>query len=127
MGNILVLIDVVVLVLVTALIDEALMRVALSVAPGLLLAQRALEAPDASEGPTRSGFEDRRHDGVVRNYVDELLKLVRQFHTACHLLRSGQITYERATERTGEIEGGLNRMLADIMKAAKEEATSETT
>ncbi len=127
MGKILVLIEVVSLVLITALIDEALMRVALSVAPGLLLAQRALEAPDASEGNTRSGFEDRRHDPVIRNYVDELLNLVRQFHTACHLLRSGQITYERATERTGEIEGGLNRMLADIMKAAKQEATSEIT
>ena len=127
MGKILILIEVVALLLITALIDEALMRVALSVAPGLLLAQRALEAPDASEGPTRSGFEDRRHDPVIRNYVDELLDLVRQFHTACHLLRSGQITDNRATERTGEIERDLNRMLAGIMKAAKEEATSETT
>ena len=47
MGEILVLIEVVVLVLVTALIDEALMRVAISVVPGLLLTQRALEAVES--------------------------------------------------------------------------------
>ncbi len=52
MGKILVLIEVVVLVLVTALIDEALMRVAISVVPGLLLTQRALEAVE-SDASTR--------------------------------------------------------------------------
>ncbi len=52
MGKILVLIEVVVLVLVTALVDEALMRVAISVVPGLLLTQRALEAVE-SDASTR--------------------------------------------------------------------------
>ncbi len=120
MGKILILIEVVALLLITALIDEALMRVALSVAPGLLLAQRALEAPDASEGNTRSGFEDRRHDGVVRNYVDELLSHVRQFYSACHLLSSGQISDDTAKQRIVEIEGDLNQLLADVMNATRE-------
>ncbi len=52
MGKILVLIEVVGLVLVTALVDEALMRVAISVVPGLLLTQRALEAVE-SDASTR--------------------------------------------------------------------------
>ncbi len=126
MGKILILIEVVALLLITALIDEALMRVALSVAPGLLLAQRALEAADASEAPTRSGLEDRRHDPVVRNYVDELLSHVRQFYSACHLLSSGQISDDTAKQRIVEIEGDLNQLLADVMKATREEPTSET-
>lgn len=54
MGKILVLIEVVSLVLITALIDESLMRVALSVVPGLLLTQRALEAAESeAEAPTK--------------------------------------------------------------------------
>lgn len=54
MGKVLVLIEVVSLVLITALIDESLMRVALSVVPGLLLTQRALEAAESeAEAPTK--------------------------------------------------------------------------
>ncbi len=51
MGKILILIEVVGLVLVTALVDEALMRVAISVVPGLLLTQRALEAVESDASP----------------------------------------------------------------------------
>ncbi len=57
MGKILVSIEVVMLVLITALIDEALMRVALSVVPGLLLTQRALD-PAESEASTGEAATD---------------------------------------------------------------------
>ncbi len=127
MGKTLVFIEIVALVLITALIDESLMRVALSLAPGLLLVQRALEGAAEPEDSSRSGLDDRRHDPVVRNYVEELLSRVRQFHSACHLLRSGQISDDTATQRIVEIEVDLNRILAEVMKATKEEATPETT
>lgn len=126
MGKTLVFIEIVALVLITALIDESLMRVALSLAPGLLLVQRALEGAAEPEDSSRSGFEDRRHDPVVRNYVDELLSHVRQFHSACHLLSSGQISDDTAKQRIVEIEGDLNQLLADVMKATREEPTSDT-
>ena len=121
MGKIIVAIEVTALVLIVALIDDPLLRVALSIGPGLLLAQRALDVQ-------KEGGDDvieQRSDAVVRNYVDELLRRIRQFYSACHLLRSDQITSDVAQERVVEIEADLNRMLADIMSASKGEDTAE--
>ena len=64
MGKILVLIEVVGLVLVTALVDEALMRVAISVVPGLLLTQRALEAAE-SDASTREEATSETTEGTT--------------------------------------------------------------
>ncbi len=58
MGKFLVLIEVVGLVLVTALVDEALMRVAISVVPGLLLTQRALEAVESDASTTEEATSE---------------------------------------------------------------------
>lgn len=121
MGKAIVVIEVVALVLIVALIDDPLLRVALAIGPGLLLAQRALDVQ-------KEGGDDvieQRSDAVVRNYVDELLRRIRQFYSACHLLRSDQITSDVAQERVVEIEADLNRMLADIMGASKGEDTAE--
>lgn len=121
MGKIIVAIEVTALVLIVALIDDPLLRVALAVGPSLLLTQRALDVEDEAS----DDVNELRSDAVVRNYVDELLRRIRQFYSACHLLRSDQITSDTANERISEIEADLNRMLADIMSASKGEDTAE--
>ena len=121
MGKAIVVIEITALVLIVALIDDPLLRVALAVGPGLLLTQGALDV----QKEERDDVDERRSDPAVRNHVDELLRRIRQFYSACHLLRSDQITSDAAQERVVEIEADLNRILADIMNASKGENATE--
>lgn len=72
------------------LVDDRWVRVGLGLLPALLLAERALMGSGVGEEP-RIGAADRRDDGAVRGYIDDLLKHFREFYTTCHLMAGGQL------------------------------------
>jgi hypothetical protein len=68
----------------------------------------------------RIGAADRRDDGAVRGYIDDLLKHFREFYTTCHLMAGGQLEPEEAKDLAAGIERRLNALLAEITDAARE-------
>ncbi|MBI4541078.1 MAG: hypothetical protein HY704_16370 [Gemmatimonadetes bacterium] len=113
-----VLLEVGLLALIVAIVDQTLVRVGLAVIPGMLLAQHAVRGSAGSGNAAGRGAE-RRKDQVVRDHVNELLQLIREFYTTCHLMRSNQIPVESAVERTTRIEQELNRILGDVVQAVR--------
>jgi len=101
------------------LVDDRWVRVGLGLLPALLLAERALMGPGVGEEP-RIGAADRRDDGAVRGYIDDLLKHFREFYTTCHLMAGGQLEPEEAKDLAAGIEQRLNALLAEITDAARE-------
>ena len=101
------------------LVDDRWVRVGLGLLPALLLAERALMGPGVGEEP-RIGAADRRDDGAVRGYIDDLLKHFREFYTTCHLMAGGQLEPEEAKDLAAGIERRLNALLAEITDAARE-------
>lgn len=101
------------------LVDDRWVRVGLGLLPALLLAERALMGSGVGEEP-RIGAADRRDDGAVRGYIDDLLKHFREFYTTCHLMAGGQLEPEEAKDLAAGIERRLNALLAEITDAARE-------
>ncbi len=104
---------------IAAFVNPMLIRVGLGFVVGLLLVQRAL---GLTPRPQAAPQLDRRQDFVSRERVALLLGRMREYYTACHLLRSGQISSESAAERVKKIERELNRLLADVMRVSRGEA-----
>ncbi len=107
------------LLAIVTFVDNALVRLGMGFVVGLLLVQRALGLQPASGAATSSG---RREDPVTRGAVSRLLFRIREFHAACHLVGSGQISPAEATERTKKIEKDLNSLLAEVVRASRGEA-----
>ena len=101
------------------LVDDRWVRVGLGLLPALLLAEWALMGSGVGEEP-RIGAADRRDDGAVRGYIDDLLKHFREFYTTCHLMAGGQLEPEEAKDLAAGIERRLNALLAEITDAARE-------
>ena len=101
------------------LVDDRWERVGLGLLPALLLAERALMGSGVGEEP-RIGAADRRDDGAVRGYIDDLLKHFREFYTTCHLMAGGQLEPEEAKDLAAGIERRLNALLVELTDAARE-------
>lgn len=115
-----ILFEVALLTVVVLLVDERLMRGALALIPAMLLAQRALNSANASEGGT--SFADQRTDQTVREHVKKLLDHFREFYATCHLMGSGGITSDEALQRTSDLEKDLNRLLDEVTSGSEEVA-----
>ena len=101
------------------IVDELFLRAAIALVPALLLAQRSMQT---STVPIASSLRpeglDRRTDEEVRAHINDLLKELRDFYSACHLLANERIAPEEAKERAGAIERNLNRLLAEVTETA---------
>lgn len=107
------------LLAIVTFVDHTLVRLGLGFVVGLLLVQRALGLQPASGATTSS---ERREDPVARDAVSRLLLRIREFHAACHLVGSAQISPAEATERTKKIEKDVNSLLAEVVRASRGEA-----
>jgi len=99
------------------LVDDRWVRVGLGLLPALLLAQRALMGSGvgpASEADATSP-EDRRSDTGVREQIQDLLSLIREFYTTCHMVAVGQLEPAKAKAKAQVVEGKLNAMMASML------------
>ena len=117
-----VLFEVVLIALAVVLVDDLAVRVAMAMVPAMLLAQRALAA-DASTGP-RVGAANRqadsRDDAQAHEGIGELLTLLREFYSTCHLFGKEQISAVEAQVRTAAVEKKLNQLLGVLTSESTE-------
>ena len=108
-----ILFEVALLTVVVLLVDELMMRAALSFIPAMLLAQRALN----SSGAPPSGEPTMEDQGnPVREHVSKLLEYFQKFYATCQLMASGEITPGEALSRTSDIEEDLSSLLEKVTK-----------
>ena len=108
------------------LVPDPWARAGLSLLPALLLAQRALSGVGIGVDSRDSDSEDRRNDMDVRDRVQELLKLIREFYATCHMVAVGQAEPSKAKAKAQVVERRLNLMMADILKDVEGESTPES-
>lgn len=108
------------------LVDDRWVRVGLAVLPALLLAQRALMGSGVGkQAPAADALdEDRRSDLTVREQIQELLKLIREFYTTCHMVAVGQLEPSKAKAKAAVVEGKLNQMMAHMLDQIEGEEES---
>lgn len=106
--------------------DDRWMRAGLSLLPALLLAQRALSGVGIGVDSGRSVGDDRRSDMDVREKIQELLKLIREFYTTCHMVAVGQLEPSKAKAKAQVVERRLNLMMADMLKEVEGAPTPES-
>ena len=108
------------------LVDDRWVRAGLSLLPALLLAQRALSGVGIGVESGRSASDDRRSDRGVREKIQELLKLIREFYTTCHMVAVGQLEPSKAKAKAQVVERRLNLMMADMLKEVEGAPTPES-
>ena len=108
-----ILFEVAFLTVVVLLVDELMMRAALSFIPAMLLAQRALSSSGAPPSGEPISTEDQNS---VREHVSKLLEYFQKFYATCQLMASGEITPGEALSRTSDIEEDLSSLLEKVTK-----------
>jgi hypothetical protein len=96
------------------LVDDRWVRAGLSLLPALLLAQRAVMGVGVGHAGPPEG-DDRRSDTGVRDRIHELLKLIREFYTTCHMVAVGQLEPSKAKAKAQVVERRLNTMMAEML------------
>ncbi|KPK80449.1 MAG: hypothetical protein AMS25_08820 [Gemmatimonas sp. SM23_52] len=112
--------EVVALGVILALVENTLLRVALGLLVGLLLARGALTtgAAPAGQGPP-AGLHDRRQDHLFRHWVNILLKKIREFHTVCQGVAEGGVNLAVGQLRIHEIEREITDLMNQVTESAK--------
>jgi hypothetical protein len=116
-----------VLAFATVLVDDRWMRVGLGLLPALLLAQRALGGPGvgATAKVAPGVAAERRRNSRLRERVEELLALIREFYTTCHFVAVGQLEPAKAKAKAQDVEGKLTTMMAEMIEQVEAMAPSE--
>lgn len=66
--------------------------------------------------PGPPGGTDRRNDLNVREQIHELLKLIREFYTTCHMVAVGQLEPSKAKAKAQVVERKLNDMMSHMLE-----------
>lgn len=107
------------------LVDDRWVRVGLGLLPALLLAQRAVGGGGVGARPGPPVGEERRSNPGLRDQVQELLKLIREFYTTCHMVAVGQLEASKAKAKAQVVERKLNLMMAEMLEAIDDAPASE--
>lgn len=102
------------------LVDDRWVRVGLGLLPALLLAQRAMGGGGVGASPGPPAGEERRSNPGLRDQVQELLKLIREFYTTCHMVAVGQLEASKAKAKAQVVERRLNLMMAEMLDALED-------
>jgi len=100
------------------LVDDRWLRVGLGLLPAMVLAQRAFRGAGVAPVPAAAvevPSQDRRSDAGVRKQIQELLALIRDFYTTCHMVAVGQLEPSKAKAKAQVVEGQLNDMMANML------------
>ncbi len=115
----LIIVEVAVLVLILAVVEETLPRVLLGLMVGLLLARSALMPEITTAAAAPEGLDERRHDHLFRHWVDVLLKKIREFHTVCQGVQHGGVNVAVGQLRLREIEKEIVDLMDQVTDSAK--------
>lgn len=121
----LVLVTVLILAAAVVLVDDRWIRIGIVLVPALLLARTALgggavnvaaEALAAEQAARKAKAEaDRRSDNTVRKQIQDLLALIREFYTTCHMVAVGQLEPAKAKAKARVVEQKLNDMMEHML------------
>ena len=81
--------------------------------PDRFILPRERQSQLVSPGPS----VERRSDVGVREQIQELLKLIRDFYTTCHMVAIGQLEPSKAKTKAQVVERRLNQMMADMIES----------
>lgn len=136
--RVVVVLALVVVAVAAAYVESMGLRVALVVVPALFLTQQALAAAGAAGGKDEAASigveeaarrleEDRRSDLAVRRHIRQLLELIRDFYSTCHMVAVGQLSPAKAKARARDVEEKLNEIMKDMLdRVAEAEADGST-
>ena len=113
----------VVVTLAIVLVDDRWVRLGFGLPPSLLLARRALLGSGVAPAPAaaaKAPSEDRRSNAGVRKQIHELLALIRDFYTTCHMVAVGQLEPSKAKAKAQVVEGQLNDMMASMLETLED-------
>lgn len=126
--RVVVVLALVALALAAAYVESLGLRVALVVVPALFLTQQALAASgssptaaQAAPAPPALPDQDRRSDMTVRHHIRQLLELIRDFYSTCHMVAVGQLSPAKAKSKARDVEEKLNEMMQDMLDRLGEE------
>ena len=59
--------------------------------------------------------EERRANATLRQQIQDLLALIREFYTTCHMVAVGQLEPSRAKAKARVVEEKLQAMMAEML------------
>ena len=114
----LVVLSILVVAVAATFVERQWLRAVLVLVPALFLAQKALlravPAPEAP-APEPPSDEDRRSDMTVRRHIRQLLDLIREFYSTCHMVAVGQLSAAKAKAKAREVEEKLDVMMEEML------------
>lgn len=69
----------------------------------------------ADSTPPEGVQEERRSNLELRDQVQALLGLIREFHTTCHMVAVGQLEPSKAKAKAQTVERQLSEMMAKVV------------
>lgn len=75
---------------------------------------------------TPSREEDRRQDPTVRRHIQQLLDLIRDFYSTCHMVAVGQLSAAKAKAKAREVEEKLDVMMEEMLARIDVEEEEES-
>ena len=60
--------------------------------------------------------EERRANATLRRQIHDLLALIREFYTTCHMVAVGQLEPSRAKAKARVVEEKLQAMMAEMLQ-----------
>lgn len=119
----LVFVSLAVLAIAVVLVDDRWIRIGIVLVPAFLLARGALNTgvahltAAAETAARRAKAEaDRRSDLTVRKQIQDLLTLIRDFYTTCHMVAVGQLEPSKAKAKAQTVERQLNAMMEHMLR-----------
>ncbi len=80
---------------------------------------------ESAERPLPPNGEERRSDPVLRRQILELLSLIREFYTTCHMVAVGQLEPAKAKAKARAVEEKLRHMMNQTLERLAESSTAE--
>jgi hypothetical protein len=77
---------------------------------------------EPAERPGPPEGKERRSDPILRRQILDLLSLIREFYTTCHMVAVGQLEPSKAKAKARVVEEKLRSMMAETLERLEEGA-----
>jgi gas vesicle protein len=117
MGAVVVIAALAAMVVAVTIVDSVWLRAVLVLIPALVIATGALAGAHASD--ERDRIDERRTNLTLRERIQELLDLIRDFYTTCHMVAVGQLEPSKAKAKAQAVERRLSEIMAEMLETAE--------
>lgn len=117
-----------VVALAAAFVEQRWIRVLLVIVPTLFIAQKALlrATPAPAAEPVEPPLEeDRRSDLTTRRHIRQLLDLIREFYSTCHMVAVGQLAAPTAKKKARQVGEKLDFMMVEMLSRIEAESKED--